>query len=336
MPGKVSPDDLLAHVFERTGAAETDETVLQGPADGEDAAAIDWPDGEGTLVVSSDPISLAASQVGTLGVAVATNDVAVSGADPRWLTAVVLLPSDEGGPSDRLLEEISHDLHEAAREIGASIVGGHSEYVDQLERPILSLTAMGATDRFVPTGGAEPGDAVVLTKAAGLEGSAILAADFGEELGVDSETRERAEGFLAEISVVPEARIVREHATAMHDPTEGGVAAGLLEVARASGVRLEVDRDAVPIREETATLCAAAGVDPLRIFGSGALLATVPESVVDDCLGALADAGLEAAVIGTVRDYDGGDGELRLDGASITEPIEDDLYPLWERADADG
>jgi len=78
MPGKVSPDDLLAHVFERTGAAETDETIVQGPADGEDAAAIDWPDGEGTLVVSSDPISLAAAEVGTLGIYVATNDVAVS------------------------------------------------------------------------------------------------------------------------------------------------------------------------------------------------------------------------------------------------------------------
>jgi len=87
-------------------------------------------------------------------------------------------------------------------------------------------------------------------------GTAILAADFGDELGVDSETRERAEGFLEEISVVPDARIVREYATAMHDPTEGGVASGLLEVARASNVRLEVDRDAVPIREETAARCA--------------------------------------------------------------------------------
>ncbi len=256
MPGKVSPDDLLTHVFERTGAAESDETVVQGPADGEDAAAIDWPDGEGTLVVSSDPISLAAEGVGELGVYVATNDVAVSGADPRWLTAVVLLPSADNGAADgddtagstdsgrSLLEEISHDLDAAAREVGASIVGGHSEYVDQLERPLLSLTAMGATDRFVPTGGAAPGDAVILTKAAGIEGSAILAADFGDELDIDPEVRERAEAFLDEISVVPEARIVREYATAMHDPTEGGVAAGLLEVARASSVRLTVDRDA--------------------------------------------------------------------------------------------
>jgi len=332
MPGKVSPDDLLAHVFERTGAAETDETIVQGPADGEDAAAIDWPDGEGTLVVSSDPISLAAAEVGTLGIYVATNDVAVSGADPRWLTVVVLLPL---GADESALEEISHDLDDAARAVGASIVGGHSEYVDQLERPLLSLTAMGTTDRFVPTAGAEPGDRVLLTKAAGIEGTAILAADFGDELGVDSETRERAEGFLEEISVVPDARIVREYATAMHDPTEGGVASGLLEVARASNVRLEVDRDAVPIREETAALCEAAGVDPLRIFGSGALVATVPADALADCLEGLADAGVEAAEIGAVQGLEGGEPELVHDGDSITEPIEDDLYPLWEAADTD-
>jgi len=145
MPGKVSPDDLLAHVFERTGAAETDETIVQGPADGEDAAAIDWPDGEGTLVVSSDPISLAAAEVGTLGIYVATNDVAVSGADPRWLTVVVLLPL---GADESALEEISHDLDDAARAVGASIVGGHSEYVDQLERPLLSPDGDG-DDRSV-------------------------------------------------------------------------------------------------------------------------------------------------------------------------------------------
>ncbi|QLG48727.1 AIR synthase family protein [Natrinema halophilum] len=333
MPGKVSPDDLLTHVFERTGATESDDTILQGPADGEDAAAIEWPDGDDTLVVSSDPISLAASQVGRLGVSVATNDVAVSGADPRWLTAVVLLP---GGADETVLEEITRDLDEAARTVGASIVGGHSEYVDQLERPLLSLTAMGTTERFVPTGGAEPGDAVVLTKAAGIEGTAILAADFGDDLGVDPDTCTRAVTFLEEISVVPDSRIVREYANAMHDPTEGGVAAGLLEVARASNVQIDADRDAVPIRKETATLCEAAGVDPLRIFGSGGLIATVPAESLDPCLADLEETGIEAAVIGTVREVDGGDPGLSIGEESIVDPIDDDLYPLWAAADAGG
>ncbi|WP_121741040.1 AIR synthase family protein [Natronorubrum halophilum] len=327
MPGKVSPDELLAHVFGRTGTAAEDETVLQGPANGEDAAAIAFPGSDETLVVSSDPISLAASQVGTLGVPVACNDIAASGADPRWLTVVIMLPGE-----DAPLEEITRDLDVAARDVGASIVGGHSEYVDQLERPLLSLTAMGTAESFVPTGGAEPGDSVLVTKAAGIEGTAILATDFGDELAVDDAVCERAEAFVEEISVVPDARAIREHATAMHDPTEGGVLAGLLEIARASGVRLEVDRDSVPVREETRALCEAAGVDPLRIFGSGALLATVPGDAVADCLAALECAGFEGAKIGTVS---AGEPELAVGGGSITDPVEDDLYPLWERADTE-
>ena len=322
MAGKVRSDDLLEFVFGRTGA--TDESVIQGPAEGEDAAAIEWPGGQ--LVVSSDPISLAASQVGTLGVHVACNDVAASGADPRWLTTVIMLP--HGGD----LEAITRDLDAAARDVGAAIVGGHSEYVDALSRPLLSLTAMGATDRFVPTGGAEPGDRVLLTKAAGIEGTAVLAADFGADLDVDDDLLDRATDFLEEISVVPDARVLREYATAMHDPTEGGVLAGALELARASGVTLEVDRESIPVREETGTLCAAADVDPLRIFGSGALLATVPAGAVDDCLDAFDGTGIDVAEIGVVR---AGAPSLELDGESITDTVEDDLYPLWERADAD-
>ncbi|WP_114578575.1 AIR synthase family protein [Saliphagus sp. LR7] len=324
MPGKVSPE-LLEHVFDRTGA--DDPAVLQGPADGEDAAAIACEGG--TLVVSSDPISLAASEVGRLGVHVACNDVAASGADPRWLTVVIMLP---GGAEREVLETVSAELDAAAREVGAAIVGGHSEYVDALERPLLSLTAMGPTDRFVPTGGAEPGDRVLVTKAAAIEGTAILAADFGKELAVPDDVRERALAFFEEVSVVPDGRRLREAASAMHDPTEGGVAAGLAEVARASGVRLEVDREAIPIRPETETLCGAAGVDPLRIFGSGALLATVSAGSVDEALAALESAGIDAAAIGTVE---AGDPALILDGEPVAEPIEDELYPLWEAADAD-
>ncbi|APX96755.1 AIR synthase family protein [Natronorubrum daqingense] len=327
MPGKVSPDDLLAHVFERTGTARDDETVLQGPADGEDAAAIALPECDETLVVSSDPISLAAESVGTLAVPVASNDVAASGADPRWLTAVIMLPGE-----NESLEAITRDLDSAATEIGASIVGGHSEYVDQLERPLVSLTAIGTADSFVPTGGAEPGDTVLLTKAAGIEGTAILATDFGDEFAVEEGVVDSAATFLEEISVLPDSRAIRAWTSAMHDPTEGGVAAGLLEVARASDVRLEIDHEAVPIREETEQLCTAADVDPLRIFGSGALLATVPDAAVDDALEALAERGIDGAAIGTVRD---GQPALEIGAETITEPVQDDLYPLWERVDTD-
>ena len=317
MIGKVTPEDLRASVLSRTG--RDDDSVLTGPRYGEDAAAIDL-DGT-TLVVSSDPISLATGRIGTLGVYVASNDVAASGADPRWMTVVMFLPDEAD------IEPITRQLDETAREVGVAIVGGHSEYAPDRSRPLLSLTCFGPAERFVPTGGARPGDRVILTKGAGIEGTAILATDFRDVIDAPDEVFERAATFFDDVSVVPDARAVRDRATAMHDPTEGGLIDGLLELARASGVALDVDRSAIPVREVTALLCETAGVDPLKIFGSGSLIATVPPDAVEDTLERLAAAGIDAAEIGTVAD---GDPALHLGGETILEPVRDDLYPLWE------
>jgi hydrogenase expression/formation protein HypE len=325
MIGKVDPDSLASLVLDRTGAP--DDRVIQGPAYGEDTAAIRL-EGEteaGILVVNADPISLAVGRVGTLGVDVAANDVAASGATPEWLTSVVLLPG-----SDDALDTITAQLDEAARRLGVAIVGGHSEYAPALSTPMLVLTCFGLTDRYVPTGGAEPGDRLVLTKGAGIEATAILATDFRDRLTgrVDEATLEAAEGFYDEVSVVPDAAVLRAYANAMHDPTEGGLVDGLLELAVASGVRLEVDREAIPVREETRRLCAAAGVDPLRTFGSGALLAAVPEESTAAALSGLEERGIDAAVIGTVGESE--EPVLDLGGERFEEPVRDDMYALWE------
>ena len=338
MIGKLDPD-RLARVLERTGASNP--ALLTGAAYGEDAAAIDL--GEETLVVSADPISLAADRAGTLGVHVACNDVAASGADPEFLTNVIFLPDDDA----ETLETLTAQLDTAAAGIDVAIVGGHSEYVPALSRPLLSLTAFGRTDRYIPTGGARPGDAVLLTKGAAIEGTGILATDFVDDLraaGVAEDTIDRAAAFFEEISVLEDSRALRSVATAMHDPTEAGLVAAGVEMAAASGVDLVVERAAVPIRPETATICGAMDVDPLRIFGSGALLATVPPEATDAALDALAASGIEAAVIGeatepaaaAVDPEAGGDSAtesdtagLVLDGERLTDAGTDQLYPLW-------
>ncbi|MFB6172896.1 MAG: AIR synthase family protein [Haloarculaceae archaeon] len=321
MIGKVDPETLAALVLGRTGAA--DEAVLQGPAYGEDTAAIDL--GEQVLVINSDPISLAVDRVGTLGVAVACNDVAASGARPRWLTSVVFLPGDD----ETLLDRITAQLDEAAREQGVAIVGGHSEYAPALSTPLLVLTCLGVTDRYVPSAGARPGDRIVLAGSAGIEATAILATDFRDRVAdaVPAAVVDRAATFYNDVSVVAAGTALAEHARAMHDPTEGGLVDGLLEMAVASGVRIAVDRDDVPVRDETARLCAAAGVDPLRTFGSGALVAAVPPDAVSAALAALDDAGIEGTVVGRVVD---GDPALVLDEDVIETPVRDEMYPLWE------
>lgn len=322
MIGKVSRELLEELVLGRTGAA--DSRVLQGPAYGEDAAAIRL--GDDVLVVSPDPISMAVGRVGTLGVHVACNDVAASGASPEWLTAVVFLPADDGDA----LESVAEQLDAAASDLDVAIVGGHTEYAPAIEAPMVVLTCMGLTDRYVPTGGARPGDRLLLTKGAGVEATAILATDFRERLvdDVPASVIDRAAEFYDDVSVVPEAAAVAGDANAMHDPTEGGLVDGALEMAVASGVTLEVNPTAVPVREETEVLCRAAGVDPLRTFGSGALLAAIPADAADDVGARLDDRGVEYAAIGTVRSSD--ESALVLGEETIVEPVRDDMYDLWE------
>lgn len=325
MLGKVSPADLTEHVFGKTGASL--DSVLQGPAYGEDAAAIEVE--SGTLVVSSDPISLAIDQVGTLGIYVACNDIAASGGDPTWLESVIFLPGSDD--PEAALDRITDQMDEAARNLGVSIVGGHSEYNPALERPLLTLTCMGMADPFVPTGGADPGDEVILTKGAAIEGTAILASDFAGKLreqGIDDALLAEATGYYDEIGVMTEAEIIRSYASAMHDPTEGGLIDGLLELATASGVALDIDAEAIPVREPTRRLCDSMDVDPFRIFGSGALLATVPTEALDPIRTALAEKDIEMAHIGSVQAAD--TPSLNLEGTEYREPVRDDLYRLWE------
>lgn len=315
MIGKLDPE-RLEDVFARTGAPDDD--VVMGPAYGEDAAAIRI--GEELLVANTDPVSLAAERIGEIGIDVACNDVSASGGEPRWLTAAIFLPDDSH------LDSIVKQLDTAAREAGVAIVGGHTEYAPERDRPLLTLTCLGLAEEYVPTGGARPGDVLVLTKGAGIEGTAILATDFRDRVARSEELIARGAALFSELSVLPEARILREFATAMHDPTEGGVIDGALELAVASDTLVEIERDRVPVRESTEKLCAAMGVDPLKIFGSGALLAAVPGERIERALNALENAGIEAAAIGKIE---AGEPALAIDGQRITEPVRDDLYELW-------
>ncbi|WP_416841475.1 AIR synthase family protein [Haloferax sp. DFSO52] len=323
---KLSPADLDRYIFSRTGAANDD--LLVGAGYGEDAAAVATT--EGTMVISSDPISLAAERIGTLGVAISSNDVAACGGMPEWLVSTILLPE----PDTDLLDEITAQLDAEARRLGITIAGGHTETVAGLSRPLLSLTCMGPTDRYIPTSGAEPGDVVILTKGAGIEGTAVLATDFSADLeasGVERETVDRAVKFFDDISVLPESVVLSSVATAMHDPTEGGVLNGLVELACASGVRIDVAETDVPVRPETRTLCAAMDVDPIRILGSGALLATVPADDVTSTLDALDAEGIEATAVATVQKAVDEDAVgVVYDGEQYRDDVEDDMYELWD------
>jgi hydrogenase maturation factor len=189
-------------------------------------------------------------------------------------------------------------------------------------------------DRVLTAAGARPGDALVLTKAVALEGTHVLASDFPQRLrslGVADEALSAARGYADELSVVPEARLAVElGATAMHDPTEGGVVGALWEMAEASrcGFRVSVER--VAVREPTRAICAALGVDPLRLIASGALLIACRDGAITAA--GLEQHGIAAACIGEMTPL--ADGRVLVHADGRQEPISrldrDELYRVLE------
>lgn len=296
LPGKVPPEVLEKIVFNLLGVE--DERVIIKSGVGIDAAAIDF--GENVLVASSDPITGAEKHIGFYAINVNANDVATFGAKPRWFLATILLPENA---DENLLKEIMEDMHRSAEKLGISIVGGHTEVTIGLNRPIVIGTMLGEVKRekLVRSNGAKAGDAIILTKGAGIEGTSIIASEREEELRnvFGDELVERAKRFLEKISVVKEALIAAEIGVhAMHDPTEGGIANGFHEMADAAGLGFRVYHDRIPIAEETKKLCEYFNLDPLALISSGSLLIAAPREKANAIVEAIKKEGIPAEVVG--------------------------------------
>jgi hydrogenase expression/formation protein HypE len=337
LPGKLPPE-LLAALL--AGAPIDDPRVLVGPRVGVDAAVLDF--GERVLVVKSDPITFAAEEIGWYCVQVNANDLAVMGATPRWFLATLLLPE---GTTAAGVSEIFASLRGACRELGISLVGGHTEITGGLDRPIVCGHMLGeaAREELVRGDGARPGDRLLLTKSIPLEATALLARERRAELlarGWSAAALDEAAAVLHDpgISIVREARMAvsRRAATAMHDPTEGGLATGLRELASASGVGLRIDADRIPIDPRGAALCAAFGLDPLGAIASGSLLLAASLERARDLMAAYAQEGIPCADIGEVAPAE--DGLVLIEGTGERElPVfaRDEIARLWS-APAEG
>src|SRR5881628_758862 len=205
--GKLRADTLQA-IFDKHRTK--DPRVVVGPKVGEDAAVIDV--GDRYLVATSDPITFTTDEAAWYALHVNANDVAVRGARPRWFLATLLLP--EGTTTDESVETLFARLGEACEAVEVSLVGGHTEVTHGLDRALIIGTMLGEVDkdRLVTTGGAQVGDAVVMTKGVPLEGAAIIAREKEAELralGITPTVIRRARGFLKTpgLSVRPEAEL---------------------------------------------------------------------------------------------------------------------------------
>jgi len=300
LPGKLPPA-ALRRLLRFRGAP--DRRVVLGPAFGLDAAVIDL--GSQYLILKSDPVTFTAEEVGWYAVHVNANDVAVMGARPAWFQSTIIVPPRT---TPATVERIFRDIDRSARGLGIAVTGGHTEISPAVRQPIVAGDMQGLVprDALVTAAGARVGDLVIMTKVAGIEGTSIIARRFAREaraaLGVGGQRRAARFHHRPGISVVGEARLAaRAGATAMHDPTEGGVAAALFELATASGRRLVADLDRVPVHPYTARLCARFGLRPLGLIASGALLLTIPEPRAGRLLASFRRRRIPAAVIGTVQ-----------------------------------
>jgi hydrogenase maturation factor len=260
--------------------------------------------GRHRVILKSDPVTFTATRIGWYAVQVNANDVAVMGGRPRWFQPTILVPP---GTHPSVVLAIAREIHVACRALGVAVTGGHTEVTDAVTRPVVTGDMQGllAAPRVVTAGGARPGDVVVLTKGAAIEGTAILAHERpgGLARALPPATIRAGQRLRRHpgISVVADAVIAaRHHVSAMHDPTEGGIRAALHEMASASRVRFDVDLDRIPVLAPTAAICRHYGIDPLGLIASGALLATVAAPRAARLLRAWARHGIPARVIGSV------------------------------------
>ncbi|MEM4463582.1 MAG: AIR synthase family protein, partial [Fervidicoccaceae archaeon] len=292
MPGKLPIRLLQRAFFFDIGSGIR---VILPPMVGEDAGVVDVSESE-ILAAHSDPITAAHTRIGWLSIHVAANDIASSGVKPLWFLATIILP--ESTEDERIIE-IASDMRRALSEIGGSLIGGHTEYSDAVTRPLISITALGIGSResITPTSAAMPGDLVIMTKRAAMEATSIAAYDLEKfliERGFSRMELEEAKKLIEKISVVPEAIALSSEklAHAMHDATEGGIAAAAFELSYASGWAVEIDRNQIPIFSLTEKILGALGADPLFSLSSGTLLAAVPKSRINDALSKLSSIGV--------------------------------------------
>jgi len=253
--GKI-PIDVLNSTFLKLAGAKS-AAIATPPLAGLDFAAVRA--GGKFLIVSADPVTGVVQDIGRYAISVSANDVATSGNRPQFAESVVLLPE---GADEGFAKKIATQMHSESKNLGISIVGGHTEVTPGLNRPIVVVTAFSFVDDYVSSSDARQGDTIMMTKTAGLEGTAVLAG---------------SPKFLGKISVVDEAEAAYRTGCvhAMHDCTEGGVLGAVFEMSLASRLGFDLEEKKVPVAQETRNLCRKYSIDPLKLIGSGSLLLSV-------------------------------------------------------------
>lgn len=320
--GKI-PNDLLEKLLNKNIGKRRPE-ILIGPGIGKDCGVIDF--GDDVCVISTDPITGAVNKIGYLAIHISCNDVATTGAKPIGAMVTIIAPVNTQYEE---IENIMKDVNLAANELDLEIIGGHTEITPAVNQVVISVTALGkiAKKELVHPGKAQIGDDILVTKKAGLEGTAIIAMDRRDILAkyFSQDFIDRSSKFIEEISVVKEGLLASEFgAHAMHDVTEGGILGALWEMSKGMNKGLVVDIDKIPIAQETREICKIFHIDPLRLISSGSMIIVAPEG--EKLSRELSKIGILATIIGKV--VEGNTPIVFQNGEKsvLDQPVSDELY----------
>ncbi|MGB0129010.1 MAG: hydrogenase expression/formation protein HypE [Rhodocyclaceae bacterium] len=288
----------MAQLIEELFLASFDNEWLRR---GDDAARLPAPTGQ--LVMATDahvvsPLFFPGGDIGCLSVHGTINDVAMLGACPLWLSASFIL--EEGFPLADL-QRIVQSMARAAQEAGVPVVTGDTKVVEQGKGDGVFITTTGVGD--VPSGvdvsghRARPGDAIMVSGTLGDHGIAIMSLreGLGFETAIQSDTAALHGLVAAILAAEPDIHVLR-------DPTRGGLATTLNEIARQSGVGLVIEESGLPVREPVSAACEILGLDPLYVANEGKLVCVCAREAAERVLAAMRahPQGQDAAIIGKV------------------------------------
>jgi hydrogenase expression/formation protein HypE len=334
--GKATSELFEQVILRRLGAADDD--VLVGPQHGVDVGVVRVADGV-AMALTADPVFVVPAygweRAAWFAVHILASDASTSGLPLRWMSVDLNLPPSM---TDEDLTALWDAFHRACEDLGIAVVTGHTGRYDGCEWPMVggaTCLALGPADAFVTPTMARVGDAVVVTKGAAIEATALFAATFPDRLAasVGDDVVRAADRLFESMTVVPEAVLARRFGlrdagvTSMHDATEGGVLGGLLEVATASGTGIHVDRDRIPIRPEVRIVCDHVGMDPYTAISEGSLIATVVPERADAFVDELLRGGIDAAIVGELRPATDGH-RIVVDGRE-GQLLHPGLDPFW-------
>jgi len=317
---------MLRAVYSHDG--KWNPRLVLGPGIGRDTSVVRL--GKKLVVLTADPVTGTTKHIGEHSVHINANDIAATGARPVWYVCTLLLPL---GTSEKTLARIMSGIDQASRSLGITVAGGHTEVTRGIDRPLIAGFMIGEIGgRILSSANMRIGDRILMTKTAGIEGTAILASEYSGRLKrIRRRTVRKAQSFARNISIVEEAmgisKTVGVHA--LHDPTEGGVLNGLWELAEASGLGIEVWADRIPLATETSKICSELGLDPLKLMSSGCLLAAVAPNSVGRVMKALRNREVRVSEVGRVTSQAKGrfflKGGKKLDLVAVPQ---DELYKL--------